>query len=174
MMMIKLWNMLCVRLGLKENMSLSLIFNEFLSDLLPGLACASLWWSEFASFKGKLNFHLKLCLKGHLACLFVVPSVDLNAHASLDPFWRVIWHVIIYGIWKTKCILFFLLPLFVFIQLVEHPTGKLDSSLYSPKALGMAALGQEFGATVTKTSTLHLWDRTLVLNLRENWERAMT
>lgn len=130
----------------------------FLSDLLSGLAYAALWCSQFSSFKGKSNFYLKLCMRGHLAHPFVIASVGLNVLASLHPFQRIIKHVIIYMLYcirKAKCFPFIFLLLFTFMKLAEHPTVRSDAPLESPKALGMAALGQEFGAIVTKTSTLH-------------------
>lgn len=160
---------------------LNFIFNEFLSDLLSGLAYASLWCSEFASFKGKSNFYLELCMRAHLARPFVIPSVDLNALASLDPFWRITRHVIIYMliymlycIGRAKCLPFFLLPLFAFMKLSEHSTVRFDVPCRVPKSPWNGCPWTGVWGHSHKTIHTALWDTTVVLNWGENWETAMT
>lgn len=76
-------------------------------------------------------------MRAHLARPFVTPSVDLNALALLDPFWRITRHVIIYMLYcigRAKCLPFFLLPLFAFMKLSEHSTVRFDAPRRVPKS----------------------------------------
>lgn len=137
---------------------MSLIFNFCKMNFCQTCYQDQLIVHEFTSFKSKSNFYLKLCMRGHFSTSFchsfsrsertcLIGSL-LENHKTCDNLQGALHQ-------ESQMFSFFLLPLFAFMKLAEQPTVRFDAPLESPKALGMAALGQEFGATVTETSTLH-------------------
>lgn len=95
-------------------------------------------------------FYFKSCLRGPLACPFVILSADLNTTCLIDSLQenRKVRPIIIYMLYrlsKAKCFPSFLLPLSALMKLAGYPTARSDAPFSSPEAFG-----QEFGATDTK------------------------